>query len=871
MPRPGRSPAHRFWVFLAALVMAGACSSAGSSCAGIQPLPGGERFPEAQKTDNIANLRLTQAGIGFLNTNWKPLLKGMLPDGGGTGTNPTISIPLKCQVVGSLGYIVDNGHPVGGTACASTSCGRADQQCDLNPNSSTYDAPQVVSAQITNFHVTDAPPDLLNVTLSLSVNTGDIFVDAFCATCKVNFNTGANAPSGNTLKLGVQFSIDQKWFNLVDLKVTQLDGVGVCDGTPDGNCIDPADIQVQSPGGTCSDFTCQAVDFFKNNVAAWLSPMIHDAMLSIVNNQFCEPCGAIGQPTCPTGSTCSSGTCVDNLNPNACVPRLLGIEGRATLASFVQSFGVPPDAQLDLSIGLGSSANVDTGVNLGLRGGLLASAPNACVPALPTPSVPTVPVPQFDAEAPSGASGYHMALGLSQPFLSQALFQAQQSGALCLNMTTATVGLLNTGLIKTFLPSLGQLATRDGLDAPMQISLRPGAPPSIDVGAGTVDPVTGKALEPLITLKMPKLSIDFYAQIDDRLARLFTLTADVSMPLSLAITGCSGLSPAFGDLQQLVTNVSVTNSELIAEDPTLLGDLVPLALGMAQPAIASLIKPISLPNFGNFKLQVNAAKGINAVPSKPGSYYHLGVYGTLVAASAQCAVAAPLLSASLDHGEVPPASEMKLSGKPLPLPTAVLQVSAQGPGTAQYSYRVDEGFWSEFHPSVDGRLRVASAAFLLQGDHQIDVRSRFAERPAGVSSPLRVAFRVDWDPPELSLVANREANRLEVRARDVISAPSALQYAYKVGQEAWSDFGPAREIDLDAVAQAGGVIVRARDEAGNVAERSWKGLTTLERVAPGAQATEVAQGCTAPGIPGGLISLLAMAGWCGLRRRRGRE
>ena len=864
MSRPGRSPANRFWIFLAALAMAGACSSAGSSCAGLAPLPGGARFPEAQKTDNIANLRLTQDGIDFLNTNWRPLLRGMLPDAGVTG-DPTIRIPIACKQISGASF-ADQGTP----GCNSTACGRLNGTCDLNPNSPTWDAPAVVTASISDFQVVPTSPDLLQVTLGLKIDTGALYVGYSCVQCSVRFNNTNVGAGKNVLDLTVKFSVDPKWSHLIDLTVTELNGTQICgsSGAPAApECLNANALHVDSISGSFCDSICNLADSsFTQDILSFLSPYIQDVMLSMVNNQFCEPCGALGQATCPTGSTCSSGTCTDNQNPEACVPRLLGIEGRATLASFVQSFGVPPDAQMDLSIGLGSSANVNAGLNLGMRGGVLASARNACVPSLPTPSVPTVPVPQFDAEAPPGASGYHMALGLSQPFLSQALFQAQQSGALCLNMTTASLGMLNTGLIKTFLPSLGQLATRDGLDAPMQISLRPGAPPSIDVGAGTVDPVSGKALAPLITLKMPKLSIDFYAQIDDRLARLFTLTADVSMPLSMSITGCSGLSPAFGDLQQVITNVSVTNSELLAEDPTLLGDLVPLAMGMAQPAIASLIKPISLPNFGNFKLQLNAATGINPIPSQAGNFYHLAVYGTLLPVAATCTTVAPLLSASLARAEIPPASEMTLTGKGLPLPTAVLAVRGEGSGATEYSYRVDDGFWSEFHPSTDGRLRVSRASFLLQGTHQIDVRARFAGDPGSVSPAVRVPFLVDWDPPELSLVRTADQG-LEVKARDVISG-TALRYAYKLGDGAWSGYGPAHPIEREALRQAGGVSVRVQDESGNVAERSWKGLTTLSRVAPAATAAGQAQGCTAPGLPGGLVSLLAMAGWCGLRRRR---
>src|SRR5207247_2407402 len=97
-----------------------------------------------------------------------------------------------------------------------------------------------------------------------------------------------------------------------------------------------------------------------------------------------------------------------------------------------------------------------------------------------------------------------------------AFHQAQQGGVLCLQLSSATTGLLNTGLFKTFLPSLGKLATRDGKDAPMMIVLKPGTPPEVKIGPG--------GMKPLLTVALKDLTIDFYASIDDRFARLFSLT-----------------------------------------------------------------------------------------------------------------------------------------------------------------------------------------------------------------------------------------------------------------------------------------------------------------------------------------------------------
>src|SRR5690606_41058319 len=68
---------------------------------------------------------------------------------------------------------------------------------------------------------------------------------------------------------------------------------------------------------------------------------------------------------------------------------------------------------------------------------------------------------------------YQLGLGISSQFLNGAAWGAHQSGALCLQISSeASGGFVTTGLLKTFLPSLGTLTERDGRDAPMLIVLR---------------------------------------------------------------------------------------------------------------------------------------------------------------------------------------------------------------------------------------------------------------------------------------------------------------------------------------------------------------------------------------------------------------
>ena len=602
--------------------------------------------------------------------------------------------------------------------------------------------------------------------------------------------------------------------------------------------------------------------------------MLQTQIQNAIATQSCETCGA-GKPACPqlpgASSTCQSGVCVDNAT-GKCVPRFLGVEGRLSPGAMLGDFGVPLDSQLDLSVAAGSTVSMDQGINLGTRAGVRVVAPASCVPALPEPQIAMVPAPNFDAEANPGSS-YHVGLGISQPFLDLTMHHAHQSGALCMNMSSATVGLINTGLFKTFLPSLGRLATRDGKDAPMMVVLRPQKVPQMKVGEGTYDPTTKKPIKPLITLAMPDLTVDFYAMIDERFVRLFSLTADVNLPLSLIFEGCSSVQPALGDIKQLVTNIRTANSEILAEDPKVLADLIPAVIGLAEPALASALKPFALPELGGFKLRVNESKGLSRIGGTE-DFNHLGLYAELMPAAAMCATAAPSTQASLKRSLIPGEEQMRLAGQALPWPVAVLDVSAFGAeGTAEFAWRVDGGLWSTFlAPTAQGELEVSHPVFLLQGRHVIEVRARMAEQPHGVSAPVAVDFLVDWAAPEVSLSADRKAGVLEVSARDVITSASKLDFAYRVGEGALSAFGPERVVDLEAIEAAGGLEVQVRDEAGNVGRAFWRVPTIAERPEVGANGEALqpgAVGCNAGGGALGLWALVAGAG-CLWRRRRTR-
>jgi hypothetical protein len=852
-------------VFLMVTVAVVACSSSGSSsggCASLGPIPGGAYT--GAKTDNAVNLQLSPEGINYINNNWQQLVNLLAPGG-------TLQLPVNCTsfdepsgLVGKL-WIADQGNASG--------AGRMDQSCN-------GDVPATVDVTITGLQLTPTQPDKLTATVSVMIDTHKIYIDSddrSLGEClylsginaSVDFNTASNSPNYNTLAATLQFSISQKFDERLAFKFVSLDGTQVCgaSGAPGmPECLDPNDISLNGENN-CGSVYLTILDWgpIKNFVLKLLSPTLQTQIQGLLGKEVCQQCGMAGMPACPTGSTCTSGICQDNSSSD-CVPRFLGVEGRVDLGTAMANFGVQPGTALDLSIAAGSSFSIDTvsALNIGTRGGMAASMVAPCVPMEAAPPLIALTAPDFRGEAPPVTMTnppYHMALGVSSPFLNLALNQAEQGGALCLQLNNNTVGLLTTGLFKTFLPSLGKLATRDGKDAPVMVVLRPGKAPTAKVGAG--------GTSPLITIAMPDLTIDFYAMIDDRFARLFSLTADIVLPLQLTFSGCTSVTPAIGDLNMLITNIRTGNAEMLAEDPSVLADLIPAVIGLAQPALASALKPIDLPSLGAFKLKVNAAKGVGNI-SGTMEYNHLALYATMLPNGAACATVTPRTSAQLIRSEIPNAAEMRLQGKPLPLPKAVIAVGSAGvKGTPEYSYRVDGSLWTAFAGVKGDLLEVAAPQFLIQGRHLIEVRSRVAEDPHGVSEGIPVPFFVDWDPPAVSFAADRLHDRLVLTAHDVLTPDEKLTYSYRTGDGAWSAYGPARVIVLSAIEQEGGVTARVRDEVGNVGEIAWRVPTTAgpKQLADGTTVDPIEQraGCTSAA---GLTVLGAVAMLLRSRRRR---
>ncbi len=898
----------RFFAAALTFVVVG-CGSTGGGCGGgcMEPIPGGYDGP---KTPNSVVARLTPQAFDYINNNWKTLATTLVP--GALAVTDGVQVPFDfpCTPVANaptfgLVFVCNNGRGPGTTGFMDGKCDGNDSPCPILITIQNMKlSPQKVGAKNTiKADITlklDATKDPVTGT------NGRVYIDSkdkgWCWVWPIEKRLGAwvdfhsqgrGSRSNEVLSATIEFDLDNNWDHLMTFNVPN--GISGIDN------IEQADINM---GGTdrCNSSNCpttddnrrsedlcdsiaEIADFLKPLLINLLKPIIEDQVTNIIAEQRCRKCDPADPtvPKCPTGSTCNADKiCMSSAAKGGkCVPMLLGMEGRMNLSSMLGDFGVDPNAKVDIFAAAGGQNSLDTSggaFQTGLLGGAKAIAPAPCVADLPAPALQNVPLPNLQGEGPAN---HHVGLAVSQYFLNYAMYETHRSGALCLSIGSKSFSMLSTGLFKTFLPSLGTVAGTETRDAPMLVQLRPLAMPEVKIGEGTFDPVTKKPLKPLIQLALKDMSIDFFALIEDRYARIFTLTADIAVPLSLIVesnaTCNQAVTPALGDLKQLITNIKTTNSEILAEDPQALAQLIPAILGMAEPALASALAPIAVPDMNGFRVKLDSLKGINQVSGRPDEYHHLGVFATLGVAG-QCASYGPETFARLIASRIPSKEQMELrADRALPWPVAVVEVDSLdvlGNGRLkEYAWRVDGGLWSTW---FDGpRLEIEHPIFLMQGKHVIEVRSRIAgETDMADPTPAQVDFVVDWEAPTVALRPDVTNNRLLVLSKDNVTPPGELEFAYRLGDEPLSGFGAAREIDLAAVEPFGSVEVQVRDGAGHVASATWKAPklgSAIEDPSASVSAADASSsgfGCSAAGAGFGWAALGALAL---LRRRRSRN
>lgn len=540
-------------------------------------------------------------------------------------------------------------------------------------------------------------------------------------------------------------------------------------------------------------------------------------------------------------------------DPYDCEPVPLGVTGQLDGSALTSKVGFAPGTKLNVFAGLGSKgggATIDaSGLQLAAEAGTQTPSVEIapCVPQASPPAAIAVPPMDFDAAAnkPPSVVNYDFGFSLASAMLNRGFYDAYDAGMLCIAVTNVTSSFISSGLFKTFLPSIGLIT--GGRDVPMKILLRPTLPPFVRIGKNsTRKDALGNDIpdDPLISLSFNKMNLDFYALVDERQVRIFTLQADLSLPLDLRPdpNDNSSLVPVMGGLDTVLTNVSAlsadynpdataTNgkpvqlpytpgSDMLAEDPGVVKDLLGAAVRLAQPLLAGVIKPIALPSIFGLKFEVRGVAG--AVPMTDvvnDGFHHLAVWaqvGVCGTTGVNCSRYSVRTEARVVEKYLPASLRDVQAGA---RPSITLDLSARTAPSArpQFTYRVDGSLWSPWLSQQ--RLTITDPLFLVQGHHTIEIAAREAgDDSTADRRPVAIDFFVSYEAPTVTLTQRPDDGALITRAHSASTPASRLTYSYRIdGQQTWTEPGPARVFTQDEL-YGHGLTVSVTDDAGHSAQ-----------------------------------------------------
>ena len=765
------------------------CSSGGAGgCGGLTPLPSAPApvgLPFDQQIEGGLQVRITQPGFTKLSS--------VIPD----VLRPVLSAPICIPPQRFLTTNICGGSCNGGTGCPVS--------IDIRniAVSAPNNANQAVVHVDTTFNVSAAIPTYDGITrCTFGATTNGTHINA-------DIGIGTSATTGQ-----LTIALNSLRRDTLNISITKISG----------------------------NFFCDLGAAFFNGLAQVLDSFIGDFIINALR---------------PTLNSFIQGV----------LPNPLGLGSSLPLGTLLASAGAPSDANLELYLVPGGYTSASGGgLNLGAITGVnsdrdqrtrtagLTSEPNRCVPGLPTPNLGSAPwnlprntvrpdfrlpaAPEFTGQPEPRDSNNQvqdLAIGLSRTFLDLAGFHFFNAGGMCLAVGGPQLAQLNAGTVSLLVPSLGNLV--ENRRAPLYLSLRPTTPLRFTLGAGTAE-------DSLLHIVVQDLRIDFYAFIEERYVRIFTVSADLNVGLGLAFTrdqnGNPALQPVISGIDKRSIKLSVSNTDLLQEDPDQLARALSSLIDIAVGQLTGAIPTVSLPTLQGFGLD---GLSVRRVETQQDDF--VAIYASIVKQAAGLGLfaaesvppARPALAieatAEVADVSVPPGDvirEAVRADRPEPgaLPAVTLRLGGQGVDPAalaslapmEWSVRVNGGIWQ---PWSRERLRtLVDPAFLLQGRHTIEVRARLqddwtTEGPV----PARLSVLIDSVPPELT--ARVERDRVVLRAEDNVSDEETLRYVWKT-PAGWQEASRKSELSLADIAAAtnGGknpLVVAVVDEAGNRAEK----------------------------------------------------
>ncbi|PKN48075.1 MAG: hypothetical protein CVU59_00470 [Deltaproteobacteria bacterium HGW-Deltaproteobacteria-17] len=420
-------------------------------------------------------------------------------------------------------------------------------------------------------------------------------------------------------------------------------------------------------------------------------------------------------------------------------------------------------------------------------------------------------------------------IALTKDFLNLLGFHLVNSGALCLTVGTEQSPLLKVGAFSVMIPSLAELIDPTVGDAPLQLVIRPQTALEFTIGQGSGTET------PLIDVFMRDFQIDVYPFVNGRYARALTLALDMHLQIDLEegvdpLTNNVTVMPVLRPVDASQIAARVTNADLIRENPEDVAAIFPSILGMIMPMMSGALQPIPMPTYDITKMNQNGDYLVWRVVRLS----HLEFKPTITADAAliiakivsvlpgqKSTVRPHTFEASLRsaHTYAPERLRATLQGRDDARPELVIDLSAtDGAGSAEYQYSLDGGAYTPF--ARTNQLVIGDLPLFLQGKHTVKIRGRRAGSPESLNlEPVTLTAILDTLPPKaIPYVAGQ---RFFPGAVDFVSGREAIEVSFGKGHGDFTAWAAVESISLSAArayAGDGELIVRLRDEAGNVSE-----------------------------------------------------
>ena len=216
-----------------ALGLFAACGGSSFSCGScggggcMAPLPNGY---QGGTVENSVNVRVSQDGFNFLNTNWPTLLPSL-------GIQNPIPVPIPCTGVG---------FGSGGIMCDQNGNGSCDpgEQCNVTVNIAQFALEPLTPGA--------ADSALIRGTARLVINTQKMWMNTCAAKlfgtcicrlkCAADFSSTRSGNPTDDLTADLNFTLDPKWGKILSFDVASINGI---------QNIESGDLSVDS-SGICS-------------------------------------------------------------------------------------------------------------------------------------------------------------------------------------------------------------------------------------------------------------------------------------------------------------------------------------------------------------------------------------------------------------------------------------------------------------------------------------------------------------------------------------------------------------------------------------------------------------------------------------------